>query len=113
MAVNTSACGSGSADSRSRSAPSGISGGWAVRNRPAWNSISDFVDDLPGYVNEARTSDALQGIDKNSDAFLKLDPANPAHKDIMSLQRASKFVPTKVSNYDGIESAAKAAGLIK
>jgi phosphonate transport system substrate-binding protein len=50
---------------------------------------------------------------KLSDAFLKLDPANPAHKEIMALQRASKFLPSKVSNYDGIESAAKAAGLIK
>jgi phosphonate transport system substrate-binding protein len=50
---------------------------------------------------------------KIADAFLKLDPANPQHKEIMALQRASKFVPTKVSNYDGIESAAKAAGLIK
>jgi len=50
---------------------------------------------------------------KLSDAFLKLDPANPEHKEIMALQRASRFIPTKVSNYDGIESAAKAGGLIK
>ncbi|HUG22476.1 putative selenate ABC transporter substrate-binding protein [Piscinibacter sp.] len=50
---------------------------------------------------------------KLTDAFLKLDPANPEHKEIMALQRASKFVPTKVSNYDGIEAAAKAGGLIK
>jgi phosphonate transport system substrate-binding protein len=50
---------------------------------------------------------------KLTDAFLKLDPANPAHKEIMALQRASKFVPTQPSNYEGIESAAKAAGLIK
>ena len=50
---------------------------------------------------------------KLTDAFLKLDPAKPEHKEIMALQRASKFIPTKVSNYDGIESAARAAGLIK
>jgi phosphonate transport system substrate-binding protein len=50
---------------------------------------------------------------KLTDAFLKLDPANPAHKEIMALQRASKFVPTKASNYDGIEAAARAGGLIK
>jgi phosphonate transport system substrate-binding protein len=48
-----------------------------------------------------------------ADAFLKLDPANPAHKEIMALQRASRFIPTKASNYDGIEAAAKAAGLVK
>ncbi len=50
---------------------------------------------------------------KLQDAFLKLDPANPDHKEIMALQRASRFVPTKTSNYDGIEAAAKAGGLIK
>lgn len=50
---------------------------------------------------------------KLAQAFLKLDPANPAHKDIMALQRASKFVPTKAENYKGIESAAQAAGLLK
>lgn len=50
---------------------------------------------------------------KLTEAFLKLDPANPADKVLMDLQRASKFVPTKASNYDGIEQAAKSAGLIK
>lgn len=50
---------------------------------------------------------------KLADAFLKLDPANPEQKEIMALQRASKFIPTQASNYDGIESAGKAAGLIK
>jgi phosphonate transport system substrate-binding protein len=34
-------------------------------------------------------------------------------KEIMDLQRASKFIPTQSSNYDGIEAAAKSAGLIK
>ena len=48
-----------------------------------------------------------------TDAFLKLDPANPEHKEILALQRASKFIPTKASNYDGIEAAAKSGGLIK
>ena len=50
---------------------------------------------------------------KLTQAFLELDPANPAHKDIMALQRASKFIPTTPSNYDAIERAGKAAGLIK
>lgn len=52
-------------------------------------------------------------VKKLTDAFLKLDATRPDHKEIMDLQRASKFLPTKVSNYDGIEAAAKAAGLIK
>ncbi|KWT97921.1 MULTISPECIES: putative selenate ABC transporter substrate-binding protein [unclassified Variovorax] len=50
---------------------------------------------------------------KLTDAFLKLDPANPAHKEVLELQRASKFIPTQASNYDGIEAAARSAGLIK
>ena len=50
---------------------------------------------------------------KLTEAFLKLDPANPEHKEIMALQRASKFTATRASNYDGIESAARSAGLIK
>ena len=50
---------------------------------------------------------------KLTDAFLKLDPSKPGMKEIMDLQRASKFVPTTSANYDGIEAAAKSAGLIK
>lgn len=52
-------------------------------------------------------------IKKLTEAFLKLDPNNPEHKEIMALQRASKFIPTKAENYAGIETAAKAAGLLK
>ena len=52
-------------------------------------------------------------VKKLTDAFLALDASNPQQKEIMDLQRASKFIPTKASNYDGIEAAGKAAGLIK
>ena len=52
-------------------------------------------------------------VKKLTDAFLALDPANPQQKEIMDLQRASKFIATQASNYDGIESAGKSAGLIK
>ena len=52
-------------------------------------------------------------INKLTAAFLALDPAKPEHKAIMDLQRASKFVATDSKNYDGIEAAAKSAGLLK
>jgi phosphonate transport system substrate-binding protein len=52
-------------------------------------------------------------VRKISDAFLKLDAKNPEHAEILGLQRASKFIPTKKENYEGIEQAAKAAGLLK
>jgi len=50
---------------------------------------------------------------KLTDAFLKLDASKPADKEILALQRASRFIPTQSSNYDGIEAAGKSAGLIK
>ena len=52
-------------------------------------------------------------VKKLKDAFLALDPSKPEHKAIMGLQRASKFIPTESKNYDGIEAAAKSAGLLK
>jgi phosphonate transport system substrate-binding protein len=52
-------------------------------------------------------------VKKLTDAFLKLDPSNPAHKEILELQRASRFIPTKAENYKGIEEAARASGLLK
>ncbi len=50
---------------------------------------------------------------KLSDAFLALDAKNPADKEILDLQRASKFIPTKAENYAAIEAAARSAGLLK
>ncbi len=50
---------------------------------------------------------------KIRDAFLRLDPNKPEDKEILDLQRASKFVPTQPENYAGIEEAGRSAGLIK
>ncbi|MGG2396719.1 putative selenate ABC transporter substrate-binding protein [Pseudomonas sp. SH1-B] len=46
-------------------------------------------------------------------AFLALDPAKPEQKAILDLQAASRFIETKPENYQGIEEAARAAGLLK
>jgi len=46
-------------------------------------------------------------------AFLALDPSKPEQKAILDLQRAKRFIETRPENYDGIEEAAKSAGLIK
>ena len=40
------------------------------------------------------------------------DPATPEGKEILELQRATKFVPTKADNYKGMEAAARSAGLL-
>ena len=52
-------------------------------------------------------------IGKLRQAFLDLDSKNPEHAEILKLQRAAKFIPTKVENYSGIEIAARYAGLLK
>lgn len=48
-----------------------------------------------------------------TEAFLRLDPRDPEQKEIMTLQRTVKYIPTNPDNYAGIEAAARAAGLIK
>ncbi|GGC02332.1 putative selenate ABC transporter substrate-binding protein [Pseudoduganella buxea] len=50
---------------------------------------------------------------KITDAFLSLDPNTPEGKQILELQRATRFIPTRVENYNAIEAAAKNAGLLK
>ncbi|MFC0252501.1 putative selenate ABC transporter substrate-binding protein [Massilia consociata] len=50
---------------------------------------------------------------KITDAFLALDASTPEGKAILDLQRATKFIPTRTSNYSAIEAAARDAGLLK
>jgi len=51
--------------------------------------------------------------DKLAKAFLDLNRNSAEGKEILELQRATRFVPTKVENYKGIEAAARSAGLLK
>jgi phosphonate transport system substrate-binding protein len=52
-------------------------------------------------------------VKKLTDAFLNLDPKDPQQAEILKLQRATRFIPTKPENYRGIEQAARSAGLLK
>lgn len=45
-------------------------------------------------------------------ALLALDPANPEHAEILRLNRATRYVPTRPENYQGLEAAARSAGLL-
>jgi len=70
----------------------------------------------PGYYdyNWSVRADMNPAVRKKlTDAFLALDAKNPADKEILDLQRASKFIPTKAENYNAIEAAAHNAGLLK
>ncbi len=52
-------------------------------------------------------------IERIRSAFLALDASNPEHAEILKLQRAARYIPTKAENYKGIEEAARSAGLLK
>jgi phosphonate transport system substrate-binding protein len=45
-------------------------------------------------------------------ALLDLDPATPEGKEILQLNRATRYIPTSPENYKGIEAAGRSAGLI-
>jgi phosphonate transport system substrate-binding protein len=57
--------------------------------------------DMPLALREALTQ-----------ALLSLNRSDPTGKEILELQRATRFVPTKAENYKGIEAAARSAGLL-
>lgn len=70
----------------------------------------------PGYHDYNWTVRADMDVNlrqKLTDAFLALDKNNGQDKEILNLQRASKFIPTRAENYSVIEAAARSAGLLK
>lgn len=46
-------------------------------------------------------------------ALLNLSLNNPEGNEILTLNRATKYIPTKPENYKGLESAGRSAGLIR
>ena len=70
----------------------------------------------PSYVDYNWTARKNLGRDILSNiasAFLKLDKKIPYHKEILKLQRAEKYILAFKSDFDGILTAAKEAGLLK
>ncbi|MES2830930.1 MAG: putative selenate ABC transporter substrate-binding protein [Pseudomonadota bacterium] len=70
----------------------------------------------PGYYdyNWSVRSDMNPVVrQKLTDAFLALKREDPQGKEILDLQRATRFIPTKAENYREIEAAARNAGLLK
>ncbi len=70
----------------------------------------------PGYFDynwSVRADMPAELRKKISDAFLALDASKPEDKEILDLQRATRFIPTKADNYKAIEAAAHSAGLLK
>lgn len=79
------------------------------------NKIRVFYT-TPTYFDYNWTVNADMPIaqrEKLTKAFLSLNRDTPEGKEILDLQRATRFIPTKVENYKGIEAAARSAGLLK
>jgi phosphonate transport system substrate-binding protein len=51
--------------------------------------------------------------EKITTALLNLNKNNPEGNEILTLNRATKYIPTKPENYKGLESAGRSAGLIR
>lgn len=69
----------------------------------------------PGYFdyNWSVRSDMNPVLRKKlTDAFLALSKNNPQGKEILELQRTTRFIPTRAENYESIEKAAHQAGLL-
>lgn len=70
----------------------------------------------PGYFDYNWTIHADMPAalrEKLSKAFLSLSRDTPEGKEILDLQRGTRFIPTKAENYSSIEQAARNAGLLK
>jgi phosphonate transport system substrate-binding protein len=50
--------------------------------------------------------------EKLTQALLALSKATPEGREVLEMQRATRFVPTQVDNYKGIEAAARSAELL-
>ena len=84
-------------------------------NKVDTNQVHVFFT-TPGYYDynwtvNADMEPALR--QKIIDAFLTLDKNDAQGKEILDLQRATKFIPTTAENYSAIEAAARDAGFIK
>ena len=68
---------------------------WAVN--PVWDQITEFVGDIPGWIQEAKTSGILADVDKGTEAFSKL-------QDLMV--GAAKELPSSAVNLLGAAAGA-------
>ncbi|MDB5727256.1 MAG: putative ABC-type phosphonate transport system, periplasmic component PhnD [Noviherbaspirillum sp.] len=86
-----------------------------AENKIAKDTVRVFYT-TPGYYDYNWTvrSDMNPALrQKLTDAFLSLDRNDPKGKEILELQRATRFIPSKAENYTAIEKAAQNAGLLK
>ncbi len=78
------------------------------------DKVRVFYTTPPFYDYNWSVSSAMPEALRNkiAQAFLSLDRSTPEGREILDLQRATRFIPTRPENYQGIETAAKSAGLL-
>lgn len=69
---------------------------------PFYNYNWSVHADMPAALRERITK-----------ALLALSMNDPEGKEILTLNRATKYIPTRAENYKGLENAGRSAGLIK
>jgi phosphonate transport system substrate-binding protein len=69
---------------------------------PYFNYNWSVHADMPAALRERITK-----------ALLDLSMNTPEGKEILTLNRATKYIPTRAENYKGLETAGRSAGLIK
>ncbi len=69
---------------------------------PFFNYNWSVHADMPAALRERITK-----------ALLELSMDTPEGREILTLNRATKYIPTRAENYRGLETAARSAGLIK
>ena len=69
---------------------------------PYFNYNWSVHADMPAALRERITK-----------ALLALDMNTPEGKEILTLNRATRYIATKPENYKGLEQAGRSAGLIK
>jgi len=69
---------------------------------PFYNYNWSVHADMPAAMREKVTA-----------ALLELSMNDPEGKEILTLNRAAKYIPTSAANYKGLEVAGRSAGLIK
>ncbi len=70
----------------------------------------------PGYFNynwSVHADMPAAQRERVKKALLDIDPKTPEGKEILDLNRATKYIATVPENYRGIEAAARSAGLLK
>ena len=87
---------------------------FVAENKVDTNAVNVFYT-TPEYFNynwavHADMPAALRA--KVQKALIDLDPTTAEGKEILSLNRATRYIPTKAENYLGVEAAARSAGLL-